>query len=86
LSRRSMPFVCANAGTMPASITTAARIPTPLQNLVFRCIRFFFGSNRWLNPPSFCFAEGGAGSVSGPLHVSSAQGHASLRDPAAFRI
>jgi hypothetical protein len=41
--RRFMPCVCADAGVMPASTTTAAKTPTPLQKLILRCIRFSFG-------------------------------------------
>ena len=41
-SRRDMPFVCADAGAMPASTTTVARTPRLLQNLIFRRMRFSF--------------------------------------------
>lgn len=40
-SRRFMPFVCADAGAMPASTMTVVRTPTPLQDLIFRSMRFW---------------------------------------------
>lgn len=48
--RRCMPFVCADAGTMPASATMVARTPTPLQKLIFRRMVLLWCSNRSLKP------------------------------------